>query len=484
VLEFDIAAADVARLLRSPAITSRRQGRARTTKQRVVWHDTADAELQERGLALAEQGGQWRLERLVPNGSADWLPAAPAPVLAQAGSAEALGPELTGRLVPVAAFSFTQRSFPLSHGGGRLDVLQGDLRGVTADEPACRVVLAGPPADMSVLAGELAAQHALRVPRAGLGASAMALASGTEPLPRHTGGPRVPHGLNVDQALVLIMAHLTDVILHWSFAAPHGRTPEPVRQMRVAVRRLRSALSIFRRAAPGQELRALAPELKTLAALLGTARDWDVFLEGTGAEVQSAFNLDRRVQGLIAAAARKRLAAYEALSAYLGSDAWHRLTITLALLPTSKPWAAEAIEPDALALLQAPAEAFAAQALQRAFKQLRSAGDDLANLPPAALHDVRKQAKKLRYATEFFTPLFPPKAVRRFVDRLVDLQEALGSVNDAAVAATLMGHLAGGADRAFAAGAVQGYLAASTRPALKAAFKAWQKLCRSETFWH
>jgi CHAD domain-containing protein len=486
VLEFDVSANDLARLLRSPALIARRVGRPRTSRLRTVWHDTANGALQRQGLAMAEEGGQWRLERLTPNGKADWLPAAPSPVLARAGSPGDLGCRIDSPLVPVAAFTGTLRSFALSPapGGARLDVVEGDLRGVAHDEPACRVVLAGPAADMSRLAEALAAQATLRVPRSGLAAGAIALARGTAPAPRHLGTPHVPPGLTVDEALVLITAHLADVILHWSATAPLGVEVEPVHQMRVAVRRLRSALSVFRRAAPGSAIGNLTGQIKALAGLLGEARDWDVFLAETGAAVQLAFPQDRRISGLIAAAARRRAIAYQKLGAYLGSAEWHRLALSLALLPTTRPWASNAAEAPDTDMLTAPAASYAAQALQRAYKHMLAAGDDLSALPAEALHDVRKRAKKFRYSIEFFTPLFPAKAVRQFVDRLVDLQTALGTLNDGAVAAALMARLAGGADRAFAAGVVQGYVAALQMPAAESAWKAWRKLSKHETFWH
>ena len=80
----------------------------------------------------------------------------------------------------------------------RLDVLQGELRGVAHDEPACRVQLTGEAPAMASLALELAGQARLTVPRAGLAACAMAIATGTQPAPRHSrrtaGGARPERG--------------------------------------------------------------------------------------------------------------------------------------------------------------------------------------------------------------------------------------------------------------------------------------------------
>jgi CHAD domain-containing protein len=484
VLEFDIDPVDVKALLRAPALTALRRGPARTSKLRTIWHDTPGRGLQGRGLSLAEQGGHWRLERLVPDGP-DWLPASPAPMLAEAASVAELDGHVGGQLAPVAAFAGTRRSFALSADGGsaRLDVLEGDLRGVAQDQPACRVILSGDGPAMAGLALELGLQARLTVPRAGLAACAMALATGTQPLPRHIGGPQVLPGQSVDEALVLITGHLADVILHWSRSAADGTSPEPVHQMRVAVRRLRTALAIFRRAAPYDAAEGLALELKALARLLGVARDWDVFVTETAAPVQAAFAQDRRVAGLIAAATRRRVSAYAELRAYVNHAGWRQLALRLALLPTLRPWRLPANGTDHPDMLAAPIEAYAAQALHRAFKGLLGAGADLTELDATALHDVRKQAKKLRYATEFFAPLFPVKPVKRFVEKLVDLQQSLGGLNDGAVAASLTQELGSGADRAYAAGVVHGYTAATTAPAAKRCAKAWRKLAEQERFW-
>jgi CHAD domain-containing protein len=85
-----------------------------------------------------------------------------------------------------------------------------------------------------------------------------------------------------------------------------------VHQLRVAIRRLRSALSVFRRAVRDDVLwlDSLAGQLKTLASLLGTARDWDVFIADTGAEIFQALPDDRRIARMIATASDRRDAAY------------------------------------------------------------------------------------------------------------------------------------------------------------------------------
>ena len=413
--------------------------------------------------------------------------------------------------MPVAAFAGTTRRVTLLLEGeaAYLDILQGDLRGVATDHPVCRLILAGQPAACAALAGQLAAEVALAVPRAGLAAHAIARASGAACPPRQLGAPEIPQGITVSDALVLVIAHLTDVILHWAAEIPsvagNAPDPEPVHQMRVAVRRLRSGLAIFRRAMPGGQaaslLRELGEALKTLAAILGAARDWDVFLEGTGAQVADAFAGDRRIAALLAAAGRKRRAAYAALHVHLADPAWRQFGLRLALLPIARPWAsppppgpyAGSQEPERdefgeprvpdphAAILAAQAAVFAAQALQRSFRRTAAFGEELAGLSPETLHDARKQAKRLRYACEFFAPLFPAKPAKRFLARLEEVQETLGAVNDGHVAAVLMAELA--PEGRFATGVVQGYVAAISAPAARRAVKAWKKLLKQDVFW-
>ena len=67
---------DLGRLLRTPALLSRRRGRVRTTRASIVWHDTADGRLAQEGVSLSQGANlvsrtQWRLERLRPDGQLD-----------------------------------------------------------------------------------------------------------------------------------------------------------------------------------------------------------------------------------------------------------------------------------------------------------------------------------------------------------------------------------------------------------------------------
>ena len=72
--------------------------------------------------------------------------------------------------------------------------------------------------------------------------------------------------------------------------------------------------------------------------------------------------------------------------------------------------------------------------LDKRWRKLREGGEGIGDHSFEALHELRLEAKRLRYAAELFAPLWGGKAARRFLKRLAALQEALGTVNDAAVA--------------------------------------------------
>ena len=491
-LEFALCPDDLPRLLKLPSLA--RAGRAASVT--TVWHDTADGALAARALSLGEQRGRWRLEALRPAPDRPWPPGSPAPLVAQGASPASLDDSLHGGLAPVAALHARRREFVLRPQGPdgaasepaadtapaepvRVVVLDGRARGITAEQRACRVVLRGEPTQLQLAAMEIAGAVRLSVPRSGLAAFAVAVARGTEPDPRHAGPATAVPGQTASDSAALIIGQLLDAMLHWAASAGAGASPVPVHQMRVATRRLRSALAIFKHVAAFPDLKPLSAGLRDTATRLGAARDWDVFLGDTADRALAAFPDDGRFRALLAAARRRRQAAYAELRAHLASAEFRELQVGLACASVLRPWEREAA-PDPR--LREDTAAFAAAALGRQAKRVRHAGRDLAALPLPALHELRKDCKRLRYAAEFFLPLFPEKPARQFVKRLSALQEELGTLNDGATAAGLMAHL-GRAERSHAAGLIEGFVVAGTVASRARIGHAWKRFRKAEPFW-
>lgn len=518
VLELGLAPDDARRLpLLLRGCLLRGAGRRRAVPLRLIWHDTPDFDLAAEGLALAErqQGREtsWRLERILPEAGTAWSPGTPRPVLAEAAELAALGVALPAGLTRVAGFEGQARTLYASAGlasaghtaddcaaaghaaagpapdGVELTLISGTLRAAAAARPHCGVVLDGPADAVAALARLLAGRLHLHVPAASLPAEAMEVAGRTAPNRRHA-GPALPPDQPVGEAFARLVAQLTEVILSEAARAGPAQA-EPVHQMRVALRRLRSATGLFGRAVRCPELDACNAGLKALARTLGPARDWDVFVGGTARAVAANFAEDRAVRRLLDAAERRRQAAYVALKRHLASADFRRLGIALSVLAASRPWEA-VLEPglrapgDEEAARQAerlagPLAGLAARALERRLRPLREPGADIDALPTATLHGLRLHGKRLRYACEFFVPLFPGRGARRFIRRLAVLQERLGHLNDGAVAAGLMAEL--GAAHGYAGGVVLGFVAAQAAGSRARIGRCWRKFHRLDPFW-
>ena len=501
-----VLAPDAAALVpRLKFLAGLKAGRLRRRAVEIVWHDTSDGALAREGLALAESRGAWQLERLLP-GSVFWPPGGPAPLVEQAAALDRIGHELPAGLVRMARFDGVLTILPLVRDGARLtiELLHGTVGWARRRRPVCRVTLvaaagaaeagvgevavgdmgAGGEAAVFALAQALADDLDLAVPTASLAVEARAVATASAPAPRHQGAPQLPPGLTVAEVFSFVLGHLADVILYNAPLAAAGQGgPDPVHEMRVAVRRLRSAIALFRVAVGCPAVDAAAAALKVLADRLGPARDWDVFVAETAASVAKVLPDDASLRRLRAAAERRRRQAYAALREWLGGAEFRRLGLALAGLAGGQAWMG-ALAPAQVETLALGLEAFASRALARRLHRLAAAGEAIEHLDAAALHAIRLRAKRMRYVAEVFAPIYPGKATRRFMRRLARLQDRLGRLNDSSVADGLLGELGAGAGgRAHAAGLVRGFLAAHSGGARGRIARAWQRFHRLEPFW-
>lgn len=212
-------------------------------------------------------------------------------------------------------------------------------------------------------------------------------------------------------------------------AARRGDDPEAVHEMRVAVRRLRTALRLGAGALPARQIEALGRELAWLASALGEVRDRDVQLANAAWHRRRLAAPARGpIDGFRRALRRQRLAALATLRERLDSTRHTRLLLALeraATAPRRPPTAAGA----------EPIAAAGRGAISRAIRKLRKLGDAVDELPQAdELHTLRIRAKRLRYALEALQPI-TGRDGRRLTRQLVRLQDVLGRFNDSMVAA-------------------------------------------------
>ena len=205
---------------------------------------------------------------------------------------------------------------------------------------------------------------------------------------------------------------------------------EFLHDLRVAVRRTRSAIKLLREVLPADLAKHYAAEFKWLGDLTTPTRDLDVHLLGFGSmtgqlvaaspadlEPFRAFLVRRRAREFRRLATALRGPRFRAIT-----DDWRKMLLEIRDAAPRR----RRREPTAAGL--------ALRTTERAFGRVVAQGDAITqDSPPESLHDLRKRAKELRYLLEFFAPLHDPVAYRKVVGDLKSLQDCLGDFQDSQV---------------------------------------------------
>jgi CHAD domain-containing protein len=207
---------------------------------------------------------------------------------------------------------------------------------------------------------------------------------------------------------------------------------EFLHDLRVAVRRTRSAIKLLGGVLPADLAEHYKIEFKWLGDLTTPTRDLDVHLLGFDAmtrqlvaaspadlEPLRAFLVRRRVREVRRLAAALRGPRFRAIT-----DDWRKALLEIRDAPGGP--GGRRREPTAAELARGTTE--------RTFRRIAAQGAAITQeSPPQALHDLRKRAKELRYLLEFFAPLHDPVAYRKVVGDLKQLQDCLGEFQDSEV---------------------------------------------------
>jgi len=205
-----------------------------------------------------------------------------------------------------------------------------------------------------------------------------------------------------------------------------GKDPEFLHQARVALRRLRTALDLFKPLFDERDWRRGRNQLRSLLRRLGPAREWDVFLAFTLAPAAAAAPADRGLAAMVRECeSRRRVGAAGARRA-AGAHPPSRIEDALRELRLRRGPAGR------------PARRHARTMLERCARRVRRRGKGVATLGAEDLHRLRLAVKRLRYALHYFAPLFRKRRIAAVREALENLQRVLGSANDCVVAAALL----------------------------------------------
>jgi triphosphatase len=264
------------------------------------------------------------------------------------------------------------------------------------------------------------------------------LAGGAWGRPAKSSKPRLNKEMTCEQAFQQIgQTCLRDFHLNM-LGLEKLKNAEAVHQGRVAVRRLRAAMTLFKPMVFDIAYRRLRGELKWLAQVLGAVRDRDVLRanlldRATGDEASTQTQASELANCLEAERLRARQAAVEALN----SERGRILLLDLVLWIEDGRWKRQAS-----GVTGEPIQSFAGRRLRKRHKKLVRQGADLAHLAPGPRHKVRIEAKELRYMADFFVDcsgiVNDHRSSKKLIDCCEKIQTALGLIRDEEAIAEFM----------------------------------------------
>ena len=475
-----------------------RQASAAPLRLQAAYFDSADRVLARAGLAwrVRREGRRWvqtlkgsgtdgitRLEHNVPRpGVAATVPPPDAtlhagtPVGQRLADLLAAAPEATLACVYRTDIRRRVRAVRVRAGRVELALDEGQIQAGGQHLPVHELeieLLSGSPLAVLDTARRWIARHGLWIDVRSKAERGDLLARGQRCAPERKAAPVVlDAAMDVAAGRRAVLASCADqVIANASQVASGEFADEHVHQLRVGLRRLRTALRLFDAiGAPLPGGTGLAEAAATLFRDLGAARDRAAVAAPLQAELQHA---------LESIGMQRPAPAWPPTGEAPDPGAAVRAApvqgLLLDLLAALQPDATAADAADA-----APLRDAVAGRLHRWHRQVAAEAGRFAELDDAARHTLRKRAKRLRYAVEFSAALFDARAVRRYLKALRELQERLGALNDVAVG--LAGYREAGESDPLALFAL-GWLAARRERLLAECGPALRAVAKAKRFW-
>ncbi len=475
LLRFGLAPGGLAALRRLERLGTRR---GRVLKSTLTLLDTVDRRFAASGwlcLAIGDTDGR-RIVTLPVAG----LPVAPAPALDEVGELETLADGTqSGQL-----YSIRQDGHTIVLQAYKVQLKSSGKRSATYEALTLQAA-ADAAGTLEAMAGDLARELPLRWTGAAPLVQAAAALDLIEPPPLRAAGLdfEPPEAATSAALFAAIGRHCLAQFDANLLPVLRDRNSEGVHQMRVALRRLRSAIGLFSPMLDDSALDPLLDDLRWLGAPLGRKRDLDVFLAETLAPLRRLPDPPKRLQHLATVLEDRRISAQEALDSALNAPRLVVLRLGLNRFLAAVEAGDAAVLSDA-ALAAAPAADFATDLLRRRRRKVKALGSRHAELDVPDLHELRIRAKKLRYAAEFFRPLFRHrKGSRRLIAALAHLQDCLGMLNDADVGARLVRDLLPPPDQDPAAAAIAAWFAGRQQLQLAQLGEAWDSFAALRPFW-
>lgn len=483
----------------------------RTRTLRSVYYDTPDHRLKKAGIALRlrRDGRRWtqtvkanasingglmrtqEIDNAAPGGRLD-LTRIPVPSV-RAEVEETIG---TGELAPVCETQMKRIGSVLTlDSGARVELAldSGEIIAGELKEPFRE-------AELELVEGDVDALFDLvgqMMPDGGLHLSTMSksargymlAATGKvqhDPLPRNALGVPLNRDMTSEIAARDILRECFEQITANIDVVLETDAPEGPHQLRIGLRRLRSAFGLFKPIIGHPEMTRLGEEAKFVGAEVGALRDLDVIITDLIDPAHEENPAENGFNALRSAIESRRSGTRDTLRDLLRGERVQAFQIDLARFIETRRWLAPE-DFEQTARLAMPISDHSCAALNKRWKSVRKHARGIDHLTIDERHELRKELKKLRYVIEFMGPLYASKKVNAFVRKMKRLQNVFGDLNDLAMAEEMLCKPDSPGARNASAQRAVGWLLGTRSNQAEAAWshakELWNSVKRTGPFW-
>jgi len=483
-LKFDIEPGGAGRIARSEALAGATGER---TRYETLYFDSIDGALRRAGYSLRIRRSGDRYVQTIKRKKAssaglfvrqEWEEEVPdftlradalkrTPLRRWAARAEA------GEILPLIRSEITRSAWQIRHRGSRIEVVldRGRICSGDSDAPIGELeleLIRGRPSALFDLARHFGELAPLRIGVLSKSERGYALAEG-----------RLDHNVKAERAALTPPVTEAAAFAAVAFAClRHFRLneivllvredPEALHQARVALRRLRSAMKLFRPTLHGKQEKELREELRWFARHFGDARNLDLLL--------ARLEADKVEEAVLAPLRDAHAKAHRRIARALRSARARAMFLELIQWIETGGWRGHERASHDLADL-------AVRQLEKNWKRVAKKARDFDEQGPEERHELRIAIKAMRYSAEFLAPLYGdrPVAARRdkFIGALKTLQDGLGDLNDAWTAEQMAKGLPGRLRDAI----VAAHPPRESKKALAAASKALDRADAAAGYW-
>jgi triphosphatase len=511
-LKLELQPASATALARIPEVLGGNlAGPRRTERIESLYFDTPGRTLREHGISLRiRRNGKQRLQTikwlensaLFDRGESETAVSGKEPDW-KAARGTAIGPLLSKKLrrsaKPLFKTSVRRTIYPIATETAEIE-LAIDSGSIDADgrsQPIRELELelkAGQSGELFRIARELSKAIPARLRLRSKAERGYELLNGAAPAVVKAAEIQLPAGTcTADAFRIIARSCLAQIV--GNEAGVEAGNPEALHQIRIGLRRLRAARSLFSEIVAGLESNTVKSELKWITRELSPARDLDVYLSQVLGRFHEQYKHSAEFRILCRIFERRRTEAFARAADAVRSDRYRRLLIELAAWIEAGEWSRGDHEA-ARANQERSIEQYATDELARRRKKIVKKAKVFDRLDNAQRHKLRIAVKKFRYASEFVATVFSTKQAKRrrsaSLDAVKRTQDCLGALNDIAVHEKISREVldeqsAASAkllrDRAFVAGLVAGRQEAQSAKLIARAAAALDDFRAVKPFW-